>query len=313
MFASSSTASAPQATPSTFVKDVGIETFMADVVDASRQRPVLVDFWAPWCGPCKQLGPALEKLVNALGGTVLLAKVNIDENPEIAQQLRVQSIPAVFVFYQGQPVDGFMGAIPESQLKTWLDKLLKTLRIAPAPQDDKAQIDEALTEADTALANGDLDLAARAYDLVLTHEPENARAYAGAVNVLTRRASYDDAQAMIDGAPEAITKAPELAAAQTALALAQESQKALEGRAAAEQKLAENPDDHAARFDLALALYGNGEHEAAIDALIEICRRQRSWNDEAARKQLLKFFEALGPTNPLTIGGRRRLSSVLFS
>lgn len=301
---------APKPTvPGDIIKDGSDATFMADVIEASRTVPVLVDFWATWCGPCKQLGPALEKVVTAAKGAVRLVKIDTDKNPMVAGQLRIQSIPAVYAFYQGRPVDGFVGALPESQLKQFVDRLVQATGAAAPAADDIASV---LEEAKQILDQGDAEGAAAVYNEVLQAEPENAVAYVGLVRCLLAVGQTDDARKLIEGAPAAIAKSPELAGLKSQLDLAEQARQAgpipeLMNR------LARDPDDHQTRYDLALALYAAGKSEAAVEALLEIVRRDRDWNDQAARKQLLKFFEAFGPTDKLTVMARRKLSSILFS
>ncbi len=291
------------------VKDGSDRTFMADVIEASQATPVIVDFWAPWCGPCKQLGPLLEKTVRAAKGAVRMVKIDTDQHPMIAQQLRVQSIPAVYAFFQGRPVDGFVGALPESQIKEFVGRLVK---LAGAGGGGLDILEDALAQAKEALEGGDPQLAADIYSQIREADPENAAAFAGLVRCLIATGDLRRARAMLSQAPESIAKDKELAAAASALDVAEQAQNAgpvPELKA----KVAANPDDHQARLDLALALYANGQREGAVDELLEIIRRDREWNDQAARKQLLKLFEAFGPTDPLTVQSRRRLSSILFS
>jgi len=291
------------------VKDGTDASFMADVIEASRTVPVLVDFWAPWCGPCKQLGPILEKVVRAARGAVRLVKIDTDKNPMVAGQLRVQSIPAVFAFFQGRPVDAFSGAQPESQIKQFVDRLVKAAGGAGGPG---ADMDAAIAEADGLLEQGDVQTAAAIFNEILQMEPENAKAYAGLIRCLLTAGQADDARQMLEQAPAAIAKAPELAALKSQLELAEQAKNAgpipeLMNR------LAQTPDDHQIRYDLAMALYAAGKREAAVDELLEIVKRDREWNEQAARKQLLKFFEAFGPTDKLTVMARRKLSSILFA
>ena len=291
------------------VKDGSDRTFMADVIEASRTVPVIVDFWATWCGPCKQLGPIIEKVVKSAKGAVRLVKIDVDKNPQIAGQLRVQSIPAVYAFFQGRPIDGFMGALPESQVKSWVDRLVQAAGGAGAAD---GGIEEALDAARQAAEDGDMESAAAIYSEILQAEPENAAAYAGLARALIGLDRADDARQMLDRAPAALAKDKELAAVRTQLELADQSRRAgpvpeLMG------KVARDPDDHQARFDLAMALYAQGQREAAVEELLESVRRDREWNEQAARKQLVKFFEAFGPTDKLTVNARRRLSSILFS
>ena len=293
------------------IKDSGDRAFMADVIEASRTVPVIVDFWAPWCGPCKQLGPILEKAVLAAKGKVRLVKIDTDKDPMIASQLRVQSIPAVYAFFQGRPVDGFMGALPESQIKAFVDKLIKLAGAAGGDAGD--MLEEVLAQAKEALEAGDIQTASEIYGEVLQADPENvnAAAYAGLVRCLIAADDLARAKQMLDQTPESIAKDKEIAAVRSALDVAEQAANAGPIPELTEQ-VTRNPDDHQARFDLALALFAAGKREAAVDELLESVRRDRSWNEEAARKQLVKFFEAFGPTDPLTIQTRRRLSSILF-
>ena len=305
------------------IKDSDMANFGRDVIEASMQAPVLVDFWAPWCGPCKQLGPALEKVVTKAGGTVKLVKVNIDENQQLAQQLRIQSIPTVYAFYQGQPVDGFQGALPESQLQQFVDGLVQQAGGAQHGADQGGQdgeqqvpqeaIDQALSEAKTALDNGQHEDAKSIYGQILQVQPENPGALAGLIRSHLAAGDAKGAQEIYDGLSEELQGHAEVEAAATAIEVAAEaaeaSGKSPELRAAVEQ----NPDDHGSRFELANALNASGEREAAAEELLEIIQRKRDWNEDAARKQLVKFFEAWGPTDPLTVETRRKLSSILFS
>ena len=291
-----------------FVFDVGMLDFEAKVMMASLKVPVVLDFWAPWCGPCKQLTPILEKLVNALGGQVLLAKVNIDQNPELAQMMRVQSVPTVYAFFQGQPVDGFQGAQPESKIAAFLNKLITLVKGA---QPDALDIPEALKAAALALAQGDVAGAMGVYAQILQQDAQNANAYAGMVRAFLAAGELDQAQGLIDNAPPDIAKAAVFAEAKTALALA--LTKPSGAAAEFEAKIAANSKDHQARVDLSLALYSEGKREEAVEALLESIALDRAWNDAAARKELLKLFEAMGGADPVTVAGRRKLSSILFS
>jgi putative thioredoxin len=290
--------------PADLIKDGDIATFKADVLDASRQVPVLVDFWAPWCGPCKQLGPLLEKLIREAKGAYKLVKINIDENPEIAQQLRIQSIPAVYAFKGGRPVDAFVGAVPESQIRQFLKRL--------GGEKPPSALDQALEEAKAALDEGDAGTAAALYGQVLAHEPGNVAAAAGMARCYLISGDLAKARALLDKLPPEAAKDPAIVAARAALDLADQGSKAGD-TAQLQAKVAQNPADHQSRLDLALALFAAGAQEEAVNELLELYRRDRKWNEEAARKQLLKFFEALGPTHALTVSGRKRLSSLMFT
>ncbi|MCW2238035.1 thioredoxin family protein [Azospirillum canadense] len=304
-------AGAAPAAAGDLIKDSSDRNFMADVIEASRSVPVIVDFWAPWCGPCKQLGPILEKTVLAAKGKVRLVKIDTDKDPMIAQQLRVQSIPAVYAFFQGRPVDGFMGALPESQVKAFVEKLVKLAGAAGGGEGDI--LEEVLAQAKEALETGDIQTASEIYSEILQADPENinAAAYAGLVRCLIAADDLDRAKQMLDQVPESIAKDKEIAAVRSALDVAEQAANAGPIPELME-KVARDQDDHQARFDLALALFAAGKREAAVDELLELVRRDRTWNEEAARKQLVKFFEAFGPTDPLTVQSRRRLSSILF-
>jgi putative thioredoxin len=286
------------------VKDTTTQTFVKDVIEESKRQPVLVDFWAPWCGPCKQLTPILEKTVKAAKGKVKLVKMNIDEHPAIPGQMGIQSIPAVIAFVNGQPADGFMGALPESQVVAFLERLTKD-RIGGEAKD-------LLKAADTALAEGDAAGAADLYGQLLAEEPENVPALAGLVRCQVETGALDQAKQTFAMIPEAKRNDAAVAAARAALDLAEQA-KSLGPIAELEQKVAANPLDHQARFDLALALNGKGQRQDALDHLISIVKRDRKWNDDGARKQLVQFFDAWGPTDEATIDGRRKLSSILFA
>jgi putative thioredoxin len=298
---------APQPAPAPggdLIKDTTTQTFVKDVMEESKRQPVLVDFWAPWCGPCKQLTPVLEKVVKAARGAVKLVKMNIDDHPQVAGQLGIQSIPAVIAFQNGQPVDGFMGAVPESQVAAFIDKLTK----GKAGGDLK----EALAAADSALVEGDAAGAADVYAQVLSIDPENVHAMAGLARCYVELGEIEQAKGMLAGVPAAKQADPAVAAARAAIDLA-EAARDLGPIAELEQKLSVNPADHQARFDLAVALNAQNRRGEALDHLLDIVRRDRKWNDDGARKQLVTFFEAWGPTDEFTVAGRRRLSSILFA
>lgn len=292
------------------VKDSSDRNFMADVIEASMKAPVIVDFWAPWCGPCKQLGPVLEKAVRAAKGKVRMVKIDTDKNQMIAQQLRVQSIPAVYAFFQGRPVDGFVGGQGEAQIKTFVDRLVQMAGAAGVGGDDS--LEDALAQAAALLGSDQPAAAADIYAQILEADPECAPAYAGLCKALIAAQQFDDAKGMLDNAPAAIAKDKELAAVRAALEVALQAQNAGPIPELMEQ-LARDKDNHQIRFDLAMALFAAGKREAAVDELLEIARRDRAWNDDGARKQLLKFFEAFGHSDPLTISARKRLSIILFS
>jgi putative thioredoxin len=294
--------------PADTIKDGTDRSFMQDVVEASRAVPVVVDFWAPWCGPCKQLGPAIEKVVTAARGAVKLVKINIDENPAIAGQLRVQSIPAVYAFFQGRPVDAFVGALPESQIKQWVDRLVQMAGGPPGAED----IEAALAEAKSMLDDGDAQTAAEIYSQVLEIDPANGPAFAGMVRCLMASGRLDDAKAMLADAPKDVAGHPDVVSVKASIELMGQTQAAGPVPELME-RLARNPDDHQTRYDLAMALFAADKREAAVDELLELIRRDREWNEQAGRKQLLKLFEAFGPTDKLTVQARRRLSSILFS
>jgi putative thioredoxin len=295
------------------VKNSSSRTFMADVIDASHDVPVIVDFWAPWCGPCKTLGPQLEKAVREARGAVRMVKINIDENPDLAQQMRIQSIPVVYAFSQGRPVDGFVGAVPESQIKTFVKKLV-SMGGADLPD---SPIEQAMEQAKELMDAGDSANAAGILAQVIQHDPANAIAKARLSRALLAGGDTKRARQALEGIGPDKLKDPAVAtevnAAKAALDLSESASAAQGSLDELKQKIAKDANDHQARLDLATALYAAGDGDAAVDALIESIRRSRSWNEEAARKQLLKLFEAFGPTDPRTVQGRRKLSSVLFS
>jgi putative thioredoxin len=287
------------------VKDSNTQNFMRDVIEASRQVPVIVDFWAPWCGPCKQLGPALEKAVRQANGKVRMVKINVDENQQLSQQMRIQSIPAVYAFVNGQPVDGFMGALPESQLKQFVDRLGGQGSMAE-------EIEATVAEGRAAFDQQDYQMAAQIFAQLLQVDREHAGAIAGLARCQIAVGDLENAQATLALVPPAKAGDPEVLSARAALDMALNPVDVSEIDTLKAQ-IEKNPDDFQARLDLAVLLNGAGEREPATDQLIYIIRKMRGWNDEAARKQLVKFFEAWGPKDEFTIAGRRKLSSVLFS
>jgi putative thioredoxin len=286
------------------VKDTTTQAFIKDVIEESKRQPVLVDFWAPWCGPCKQLTPVLEKSVRAAKGKVKLVKMNIEEHPAIPGQMGIQSIPAVIAFVNGQPADGFMGALPESQVVAFLERLTKD-RIGGEAKD-------LLKAADAALAARDFAGAANLYAQLLAEDNTNVQALAGLARCYVETGALEQARQTLAMVPESKRREAAVAAAQAALQLA-EQVKTVGPLAELEQKAAANPLDHQARFDLALALNAKGRRLDALEQLISIVRRDRKWNDDGARKQLVQFFDAWGPADEATIEGRRRLSSILFA
>ncbi|HKV17035.1 MAG TPA: thioredoxin [Reyranella sp.] len=302
---------APQAAPADLVKDSDQTKFAKDVLEASRTVPVIVDFWAPWCGPCKQLQPTIEKVVKEAKGAVKLVKINIDQNQMLAQQLRIQSIPAVYAFFGGRPVDGFMGAVPESQVKQFVDRLVQAVGGA-AGEGGGNEIAELLEHAKAATAQNDFELAARIYSEVLGVEPANVAALAGMARYQVQIGDLDQAKALLEQIPAKDRTGAEVAAVQAAIDLAEKAKEAgpigdLKAKASAD------PKDFQARLDLALAYWAGDQKQEAIDELLAMIKLDRNWNEGAARQQLLKFFEALGFTDPLAVDGRKRLSSILFA
>ncbi|MGB9321999.1 MAG: thioredoxin [Pseudolabrys sp.] len=292
------------ATAADVVKDTTTQGFMKDVIEESKHQPVLVDFWAPWCGPCKQLTPVLEKAVKAAKGKVKLTKMNIDEHPAIPGQMGIQSIPAVIAFSNGQPVDGFMGALPESQVMAFLERITKGA--VGAEEKDLLKV------ADTTLAEGNAAGAAELYAQILAEDSSNVQALAGLARCYVGTGALDQAKQTLALVPEAKRNDAAVAAARAALEVAEQA-KSIGPVADLEQKVLANPLDHQARFDLAVALNANGKREDAVKHLMEVVKRDRKWNDDGARKQLVQFFEAWGATDPATVEGRKRLSSLLFS
>jgi putative thioredoxin len=308
------TAPAAAATPPVAViKDSTDRAFKADVIDASLEAPVLVDFWAPWCGPCRALTPNIEKVVNEKGGKIRLVKINIDENPQIAGQLGVQSIPNVFAFAGGRPIDMFLGNLPESEVRKFADRVIQ----AAGPGKPRAgsiedEIKNAMVGAGQALETGDLNTAAQIFGMVLQHQPENAEALVGMARVYLKAGEPEQAQQVFDTIPEAARKGADYTSLAGELKLLGEAAE-LGGTAELERKVTASPDDHQARYDLAIALNAEGKRDAAAEQLVALMKRDRTWTDDGARKKLLEFFEAWGAKDPATLKGRRMLSALLFS
>ena len=293
--------------PPDLIKETTTQNFMKDVIEESRRQPVLIDFWAEWCGPCRQLTPVLEKAVRAAKGKVKLVKMNIDQHPAIPGQMGIQSIPAVIAFVNGQPADGFMGAIPESQVNAFIEKLTRGVPAAGEPS-----IAEILKEADALLAEGDPAGAAQVYAEALSLDATNIAALAGLAKCYVTTGAVDQAKNTLAMVPESKRNDPAVKAVQAAIDLAEQA-KSVGPIGELEQKVAANPLDHQARFDLATALNATGKRSDATTQLLEIVKRDRKWNDDAARKQLVQFFEAWGGADEATIEGRKRLSTILFS
>ncbi len=287
------------------IKDTTTQSFAQDVIAESRKQPVLVDFWAPWCGPCKQLTPIIEKVVNASGGRVKLVKMNIDDHPSVAGQLGIQSIPAVICFKNGQPVDGFMGAQPEAKIKEFIDKVA-------GPDQSALDMAAAMTAATEALSTGDIQSAAQIFSALVSQDPDNEKALAGLAECLIAMGDLDQAREVLAQIPEEKRKGAEVLAAFAKIELHEQAAKIGDPRAL-EVRLADNPKDHQARFDLAMILNVQGFRDEAADHLLAIMKADRTWNDDGARKQLVQLFEAWGPMDPSTLTARRKLSGILFS
>ncbi len=289
------------------IKDVSEATFMQDVVEASKEKPVIVDFWAPWCGPCKTLGPQLEEAVNGANGAVTMAKVNIDENQMIAGQMQVQSIPTVFAFFNGQPVDGFQGAISASEIKAFVDRV-----VAANGGEAESGLDSAVLSAEQMFEEGDIESAIETFSAILEEDIKNLKSYIGLVKCHLALGDLDQAEAIFNGIPAEISQDPEVDSIHAQIQLAKQAVDA--GPINDLQQLVEkNPNDHEARFKLAQALHGSGQVEDAVDQLLELFKRDKEWNDEAAKSQLFVIFEALEPNNPIVLNGRRKLSSLIFA
>jgi putative thioredoxin len=286
------------------IKDTTTQAFIKDVIEESKRQPVLVDFWAPWCGPCKQLTPIIEKVIRAAKGKAKLVKMNIDEHPAIPGQMGIQSIPAVIAFVNGQPADGFIGALPESQVTSFVERLIKD-RVGGEEKD-------LLKAADAAVEDGNAAGAADLYAKVLAQDSTNTHALAGLARTYVATGALEQAKQMLALIPESKRNEAPVAAARAAVELAEQAT-SLGPIAELEQKVAADPRDHQARYDLALALNAKGRREEALDHLLEIVKRDRAWNEDGARKQLVQLFDAWGPTDEATVAGRRRLSSILFA
>ena len=296
-----------QNTDGSVIKEVSEATFMQDVIEASKEKPVIVDFWAPWCGPCKTLGPQLEEAVKAANGAITMAKVNVDENQMIAGQMQVQSIPTVFAFADGQPVDGFQGAVSASEIKSFVERV-----VAANGSENARGLDSAIESAEQMLAEGDFEAAIETFSAILQEDPSNKKSYIGLIKCQIALNDLDQAEAILNGAPIEISQSAEIESVHAQIELAKQARDA--GPIGDLDLLVKKkPDDHDARFKLAQALHGAGQIEEAVDQLLELFRRDREWNDGAAKSQLLTIFEALEPNNTIVLSGRRQLSSMIFA
>ena len=288
------------------IKDVNEDTFMDDVIEASKSSPIVVDFWAPWCGPCKTLGPALEAEVKATNGKIKMVKIDIDQNQNLASQMRIQSIPAVFAFVDGQPIDGFMGAKAPSELKVFIEKLLEKVT------DDEGDLSEAIAVADEMLEAEEFDDAAETFEAILGEDPNSSLAFVGLFKSKMGAKKLDDAKKMLEEIPDALKNKSEILALQAQIELTNQAEGIGELNDL-RKLLSTDVNNHQVRFDLALALFTKGETSEAIQELLVIFRVDQEWNDDAARQQLFKFFDILGGEDPITLSGRRQLASMLFA
>ena len=296
-----------QNTDGSIIKEVSEATFMQDVVEASKEKPVIVDFWAPWCGPCKTLGPQLEAAVKAANGAVTMVKVNVDDNQMIAGQMQVQSIPTVFAFSNGQPVDGFQGAVSSSEIKAFVDRV-----VAAGGGEAESGLESAVASAEQMLSDGDFEGAIETFSAILEEDPSNLKSYVGLIKSHIAANDLDQAEAILNGAPLEISQSPEIETVHAQIELAKQARDAGPINDLA-LLVEEKPDDNEARFKLAQALHGAGQVENAVEQLLELFRRDREWNDGAAKSQLFIIFEALEPNNEIVLNGRRKLSSLIFA